>query len=139
MTTKKPRIVRLVEAVRAQRWHDANVIISRLIEAKVMARLDRERKQIFMECPLDGDGGSPMSPKKLKEDDDDDDGNDHIATPKGPVSTRSMGTAKDYGSRGDNDEIKEAEGDEGEPGEPDPEDCCEHGYTHGCKACDPDA
>jgi len=71
---KKSRIQQLIEAIKGKRWHDANVLTSRILEAKVMDRLSEERKGMFKngfmkECPVDGDGGSPMTgnPKLEKE------------------------------------------------------------------------
>jgi hypothetical protein len=43
----------------------------------------------------------------------------YIATPQGPVDVSGY-TADAYGSRGDGPDV------------------CEHGYAHGCRACDPD-
>src|SRR5579872_6004816 len=74
---QKTRIQKLIEAIKSKRWHDANVLTSRILEDKVMVRLDEERKGMFKggfvkECPIDGDGGSPMSdnPGLKKEDAD---------------------------------------------------------------------
>jgi hypothetical protein len=62
----KTRIQRLIEAIKAKRWHDANVLTSRILEGKVLEAVSEERKGMFKngfikECPQDGDGGSPMS------------------------------------------------------------------------------
>lgn len=46
MTKSKPRIARLLEAIRAKNWHDANVLIGGLIEQKVADALQRERKTL---------------------------------------------------------------------------------------------
>lgn len=71
---KKTRIQRLIEAIKAKKWHDANQLVAGILESKVMARLNEERKMAFNECPVDGDGGSPMSDMKKEDADKDDDG-----------------------------------------------------------------
>jgi hypothetical protein len=48
-TTMHSRIPKLIEAVREHRWHDANVIVSHILEDKAMERLEEERKQAFTE------------------------------------------------------------------------------------------
>lgn len=68
------RALTLLTAIKEQRWHDANQLIGKILNGKVEGALAMERRAVFAECPLDGDGGSPMTePKKVTEEDGDDD------------------------------------------------------------------
>jgi hypothetical protein len=87
MAAQKSRIQQLIEAIKSKRWHDANVLTSRILEGKVMARIAEERKGMFKngfvkeqdEVEGDGDpklekeafpGAAPKFKKKIAEEDE---------------------------------------------------------------------
>jgi len=55
----KPRIFRLIEALKSKDWHRANTLVASLLETKAMARLDEEKKKLAEDDEKFGQEGEP--------------------------------------------------------------------------------